>query len=148
MKGIVCKVCGLVAIDGTAPEICPVCGAPRSAFEEKEDALKTPQDVAAYGESEKKHIPSIKLVHVCGLIPEGGCTDVNVRVGEILHPMLPEHFITSIDFYIDRKFVSRVHLTPGKLNPAAGLHLKTDKGVLTVIERCNIHGAWMNEVTL
>lgn len=147
MKGIVCKKCGYVALNGTAPEKCPVCYAPKEAFEEKEDALKTDQVKTEKGESEKKHIPAITIVKKCGLIPEG-CIDVHVRVGEILHPMLKEHFITYIDFYLNKEFISRVQLSPEVLNPAAALHIKAQQGTLSVIERCNVHGAWIKEAAL
>ena len=147
MKGLVCKVCGFVALDGMAPENCPACGAPKTSFEEKEDAIKEPQDPKNLTELEKKHIPVIHLVKKCGLIPEG-CQDVQVKMGEVQHPMLPEHYITHIDFYIDRKFIARVILTPEKLNPAAALHLRVQNGKLTIVELCNIHGAWMSEVDL
>ena len=123
MKGYVCGICGFVSIDGSAPDKCPVCMAPKDKFTEKADALKTAKDVATIGESEKKHIPQIVINKKCGLIP-AGCIDVSVKVGEIVHPMLPEHFIMHIDFYIDGKYISRVMLTPDKLNPAATLHLK------------------------
>jgi len=147
MKGYVCKVCKFISIDGSAPEKCPVCGAPKSAFEEKDDAIKTAQDPSSLTELEKKHIPVITLVKKCGLIPEG-CLDVHVKMGEIQHPMQSEHYIAHIDFYIDKKFIARVHLTPEKLNPAAALHLKASSGKLSAIELCNLHGAWINEENL
>jgi len=65
MKGYVCGMCGYVAIDGAAPEKCPVCGAPKAQFTEKADALKTAKDVATIGESEKKHIPQIVIKKKC-----------------------------------------------------------------------------------
>ena len=147
MKGFVCEVCGFVSIDGSAPEKCPVCGAPGTSFEEKGDALKTPQDSNNLTELEKRHIPVIHVVKKCGLIPEG-CEDVHVKMGEIQHPMLAEHYIQHIDFYIDKKCISRVILTPEKLNPAAALHLKAGNGKLTAIALCNMHGAWISEVDL
>ena len=147
MKGFVCKIWGFISIDGDAPDRCPVCGAPKSSFEEKEDAIKIPKDVNNLTELEKKHIPVITLVKKCGLIPEG-CQDVHVKMGEIQHPMQPEHYINHIDFYIDRDFIARVHLTPEKLNPAAALHLKASSGKLSAIELCNLHGAWIKEIDL
>ena len=147
MKGFVCKVCGFISISGSAPERCPVCGASKTAFEEKEDAIKTPKDVNNLSELEKKHIPVITVVKKCGLIPEG-CQDVHAKIGEIQHPMEQKHYIGHIDFYIDNEFISRVHLTPDKLNPAAALHLKATSGKLTVIEFCNLHGAWIKETDL
>jgi superoxide reductase len=147
MKGFVCKVCGYIAINGSAPEACPVCHAPKTSFEEKEEAIKTPKDLGNLTELEKKHVPIVKVVKACGLIPEG-CVDAHVRMGEIQHPMQPEHFITHIDFYIDNEFISRIVLTPEKLNPAGALHLKAKSGKLSVIELCNLHGAWIKEADL
>jgi superoxide reductase len=147
MKGFVCKMCGFVSINGSAPEKCPSCGAPKSAFSEEENAINEPKDKENLTELEKKHIPVIKVVKQCGLIPEG-CQDVHVKIGEIQHPTEPEHYINWIDFYIDKEFISRVKLTPSKLNPAAALHLKTGNGKLTVIEFCNVHGKWMQETNL
>ncbi len=147
MKGFVCKMCGFISINGSAPDKCPVCGAPRKSFEEKEDAIKTPKDVNNLTELEKKHIPVIAIAKECGLIPEG-CQDVHVKMGEIQHPMVPEHSIQHIDFYLDGEFISRVILTPDALNPAAALHLKAKSGKLTVVEFCNLHGAWISETEL
>jgi len=144
MKGFVCKVCGFISIDGTAPDKCPVCGAPKTSFEDKQDAIKTAKDEVSLSE---KHTPVIVVVRKCGLIPDG-CVDVHVKVGSVTHPMLAEHYITDIDFYIDNKYISRVLLTPEKLNPAAALHLKVATGKLSVIEHCNIHGAWIAEQNL
>jgi len=147
MKGLVCKVCGFIAIDGVGPDNCPVCNAPKTAFQEKENAIKTPQDAGNLTELEKKHLPVITVVKTCGLIPEG-CHDVHVKLGEIQHPMQDDHYIMHIDFYIDNKFIARVHLTPAKLNPAAALHLKAGEGKLAAVAFCNLHGAWINEQDL
>ncbi len=147
MEGFVCKICKFISINGSAPEKCPVCGAPKSAFEEKQDAINTPQDTNTPADLEKKHIPVISLVKQCGLIPEG-CRDAHVKIGEIQHPMQPDHSIGHIDFYIDKEYISRVMLTPDKLNPAAGLHLKAQSGRLSVIPLCNLHGAWIKEADL
>ena len=146
MKGYVCKVCGFISIAGAAPDKCPVCGAPKTSFEEK-DAIKIPKDPANMTDLEKKHVPVVKVIKKCGLIPEG-CMDVHVRMGEIQHPMQADHFIVHIDFYVDKQFIARIHLTPEKCNPAGALHLKTGDGKLTVIELCNLHGAWISETEL
>ncbi len=146
MKGFVCKVCGFISINGSAPDKCPVCAAPKTAFEEK-DAIKTPQDGNNLTEAEKKHIPVITLVKKCGLIPQD-CQDAHVKIGEIQHPMEEKHYIVHLDFYIDKEFISRVILTPASLNPAAALHIKATAGKLSVIELCNLHGAWIKEQSL
>ena len=147
MKGYVCKVCGFISINGSAPDNCPVCHAPKTSFEEKENAIKTPKDENNLTELEKKHIPVITVLKKCELIPEA-CTDVHVKMGEIQHPMQPEHYIMHIDFYLEKEFISRIILTPDKLNPAGALHLKVKRGKLSVVGLCNIHGAWIKEVNL
>lgn len=144
MEGFVCRVCGFISISGEAPDKCPVCGAPKTSFDQKPDVIKTAQDEANLSE---KHTPVITVVKKCGLIPEG-CQDVHVKVGEVTHPMSQEHYIMIIDFYLDNGFLARVHLSPEKLNPAAALHLKAESGKLSVIEHCNLHGAWINEESL
>ena len=143
MEGYVCKVCGYVSINGSAPDKCPVCRAPKASFIEKDAAIKTAQDEAKLTE---KHTPVITVLKKCGLIE--GCTDVHVRVGQVLHPMLAEHYIVHLDLYLDNEFISRIHLTPEKLNPAGALHLKVQSGKLTVIEFCNLHGSWIGEVNI
>lgn len=104
-QGFVCKVCGFISINGSAPERCPVCGAPKTSFEDKEDAIKTPKDPKKLTDFEKKHLPVITVVKKCGLIPEG-CQDMQVKVGEITHPMMKEHYILRLDFYIDNEYIS------------------------------------------
>jgi len=138
MNGLICKTCNYVAINGTAPDTCPVCHSPKEVFEEK-DAIKTSEDEG----STEKHVPVIKVVKQCGLIGEG-CTDVNAKIGEVPHPMETEHSIQFVDFYVDKEYVGRVSLTPN-LNPAVGAHLKSSSGKLTVIEFCNLHGHWISE---
>lgn len=147
MKALVCQMCKFIALDGVAPDKCPVCGAPKTAFKEVDDGIKTPQDANNLSDLEKKHIPVITVVKKCGLIPEG-CQDVHVNMGEIPHPMQAEHYIVHIDFYLDKKFIARVILTPEALNPAAALHVKASSGKLSAISLCNIHGAWIKETDL
>ncbi len=146
MKVFLCQVCGHVAFEG-APEHCPVCGAPREKFSEKKDLLKKAGDGTVGGEIEQKHVPAITVVKTCSLIPDG-CLDVHVKVGAVEHPSLPEHHITFIDFYLDKKFIARTHLTPEHCHPAAALHLKASSGTLQAVENCNIHGWWFAEKAL
>lgn len=147
MNGFVCSVCGFISINGSAPERCPSCRSPKTAFSEKENAINIPKDTSNLTELEKKHVPVIVVVKKCGLIPDG-CQDAHVKVGEIKHPTLPDHYIGHIDFYIDREFISRVILTPEKLNPAAALHLSASSGRLAAVSYCNLHGAWIKDTDL
>ena len=144
MKGFMCGVCGFVAIDGAAPEKCPVCGAPKKAFEEVD--VKTAADPNNLTEPEKKHVPVIVVEKKCGLIPN--CTDVHVKIGEITHPMLQEHHIRRVDFYVDRKYIARMMFTSEAVNPAACVHLKAGSGKISAVELCNLHGVWIKEIDL
>ncbi len=137
MKGFVCGICGHIEFD-KAPDKCPVCGAPKSSFK-KQDAIKTRDDEGP----KEKHVPVIKISKTCGLVGEG-CTDVHARIGETIHPMEDDHFIMWVDFYVDKKWVSRAQLSPG-CNPAASAHIKASSGKLIVVEFCNKHGHWINE---
>ena len=147
MTVLECKVCGYIEF-GDAPEKCPVCGAGCTSFQESSDAIKAPANPDELTEGDRKHIPQIVVVKECGLIPDGSCTDVHVRVGEIEHVMTADHSIQWIDFYVDRKFVSRVTLSVERSHPAAGLHLKASSGTVTAVECCNVHGRWMSETAL
>jgi len=141
MKALVCSVCGYVHLQDVAPDKCPVCGAPAKVFSLNDEALKTKDDVVTIGESEKKHLPSITIIPSMQQ-----CNEVRVKVGEITHPMTPEHFITRIVFYADRKFLGCTSLT-SELNPAASICMKTVEGKkISVVAQCNIHGNWISEI--
>ncbi|MCM8786694.1 MAG: hypothetical protein NC935_01415 [Candidatus Omnitrophica bacterium] len=146
MEFYVCAKCGYVAFDVPA-EVCPICGAKKDAFKLDKNAIKKPVDPNNLSELEKKHIPLLKIERKCGLI-NSGCLDVNIKIGEITHPMQQEHFIMYIDVYLDKNFIARYHLTPEKLNPALGIHLKVGSGKLLVLENCNLHGRWIKEEML
>jgi len=125
-----------------------VCGRASEAFKDSPDAIKQPADPANLSDGDKKHIPQIVIVKECGLIPGGCCSDVHVRVGEIEHVMEEKHFIRYIDYYLDKKFISRVWLSPGACHPAAGLHVNATAGTITAIENRNVHGNWMAEAEI
>ena len=92
-KALVCSVCGYIHLKDTAPEKCPVCSASSKAFNLKDDALKTKEDIVTTGESHKKHLPVIFVNNINENIQE-----IKVKVGELEHPMMPEHYITNIMF--------------------------------------------------
>lgn len=135
-----CKVCGHIEFN-SAPQACPVCGSPKKEYVQNDRIFIESEEKSK--EAAIKHIPSIKVVKQCGIIPEEPCTDIIVRIGEKLHPMEEKHFIMFIDLYIDDKYASRVMLTPA-LWASAVFHIKTEGKKLSVVERCNIHGYWMS----
>ncbi|MBN1671572.1 MAG: hypothetical protein JXR37_11090 [Kiritimatiellae bacterium] len=148
MKILECAGCGHIEFE-EAPQTCLVCGAKKNAFKENPDAIRQPGHPREPTDSEKKHIPHIVVVKQCGLIPDGSCTDVHVKVGEIEHVMQPDHHIRHIDYYLNHKFISRVWLSPETCHPAAGLHLRAPEGShILALENCNVHGNWMSETTV
>lgn len=144
MDTFVCRKCGYIAFK-EPPDRCPVCNAPKENFQLDTNAIKKPTDVKNLADFDKKHIPVIELKKQCGLVGSG-CIDANIKIGEILHVMEAKHYIMYIDFYLDNNFIARYHLTPEKLNPVVGIHLKTASGKLLVLENCNLHGRWVAEV--
>lgn len=146
MDNFVCGKCGYLAF-AQAPETCPVCGAAKEAFKLTRDAIKQPIDPNNLSDLEKKHIPAIKMNKQCGLVGPG-CVDAHIKIGDMLHVMEAKHYIMYIDIYLDRAFVARYHLSPEKLNPVLGIHLKVSGGKLLALENCNIHGRWVTEVNI
>jgi superoxide reductase len=138
----ICKICGHIAFEN-APKNCPVCAAP--SFQQNDTIFKESSKNSK--EASVKHIPDVTLGEECNFIPENDCVDVMVRVGETLHPMEEKNFIQFIDCYVDKKYQGRALLTPG-LNPAACFHLKSKGNTVTLVEKCNIHGYWMEEKTI
>ena len=144
MKKFICQVCGHVEFN-EAPGKCPVCGY-GDKFKENAAPVQTAADPANLTEAEKKHVPQLQVTRKCDAIDN--CADVLVTVGAVPHPMEEKHYITYIDLYIDHKYASRIRFAPGALNAAAGFHLKKGQGLVTAVENCNLHGAWMAETTL
>lgn len=144
MNIFICQKCGHIEF-GVAPEKCPVCFVAKEAFKQNDNVFIESEEKSK--EAAVKHVPSIKVIKKCGLIPEESCTDVLVRIGETLHPMVDAHFIQFIDCYVDDKYVSRVLLTPGV--HASGLfHIKTESSKARIVQLCNLHGYWQAEADL
>lgn len=76
----------------------------------------------------EKHVPVIEKV-------EGG---YKVKVGDVPHPMLPEHYIQFIELRTGDE-VLRKHLKPGAAPEAL---FKTEGTAVSAIELCNLHGIW------
>ena len=138
-KALVCSVCGYIHLKETAPEKCPVCAAVSKAFNLKEDALKTKEDIVTTGESHKKHLPVISIKNINENVQE-----IKVKVGELEHPMIPEHYITNIMFYADEEYVGGIALTHN-LKPEGSVSINIKCKKISVIEHCNIHGDWITE---
>lgn len=81
----------------------------------------------------EKHVPVVSI--------EGNI--VTVKVGEVEHPMLEEHFIQWVYLQTDRGG-QRKCLKPGE-KPEVKFALCDEKPV-AVFEYCNLHGLWKADI--
>ncbi|MDF2541346.1 MAG: desulfoferrodoxin FeS4 iron-binding protein [Herbinix sp.] len=115
-----CKVCGnLVAMINNGGGTLVCCEHPMTKLEANSTDA-----------SQEKHVPEV--------VREDG--KIKVRVGSVLHPSLPEHFIQWIALVTDDK-VQLTYLKPG-MDPTAEFE-EVESG--TVYEYCNLHGLWKTE---
>ena len=81
--------------------------------------------------AQEKHVPAVTR--------EGN--KVHVEIGTVLHPMIPEHYITMIAVAQGAKY-QQIDLKPGQ-QPTADFIV--EDGPITVYEYCNLHGLWKAE---
>ena len=120
MRFFKCLVCGkIIAIvnDRDVPTIC--CG------KEMVELIPNTQDGA-----KEKHVPVYEV--------EGNV--VRVKVGEIEHPMLDNHYIEWIAIKTNFGNQRKV-LKPGQ-KPEAEFALLPGEKVEMVVEHCNLHGLY------
>lgn len=89
----------------------------------------------------KSHAP---VISVQGDAKAGQPFTVNIKVGEVLHPMESGHSIQFVDLYSGDIYISRVDFT--QMNrPEVSLNIvlsHTGKRMLRAFSRCNLHGIW------
>lgn len=127
MKLLKCPICGNVVEmveDHGVPLMC--CG----KVMEKIEAGVT--DAAT-----EKHVP---VVTVDG-------AKMKVVVGEVKHPMTPEHLISDIWVEFSDGSLLKSKLTSDN-EPEAEFDITGKKGSAVVYEYCNLHGLWKTEVDL
>lgn len=89
----------------------------------------TPQELDG---AKEKHVPVIKR----------NGNEVTVTVGDILHPMVDEHYIKWIVLETDKgKYIRS--LKPG-MDPIAKYWLDKDEKPIMAYEFCNIHSLWVS----
>ena len=116
-----CKHCGKLIVMFDKMDCCPTicCGEPM-------EELTANTEEAAF----EKHIPVI----------EEKDNKVVVKVGEVAHPMLPEHFIGLIVLHTDQGYKVK-HLKAGEA-PMATFALLDNEIVFSAYAYCNLHGLW------
>ena len=127
MKLLKCPICGNVVEmveDHGVPLMC--CGKPMVEVKAGE------VDAAV-----EKHVPVVKV--------EGDY--LVATVGEVLHPMTPEHLISNIWVEFSDGSAMKVTLTPED-KPEARFNIAGKKSKATIYEYCNLYGLWKAEVEL
>ena len=124
MKFYVCKHCkNLVTLlhESGVPMMC--CG-------EKMTELVPGTSDGAF----EKHVPAVSV---------DGNT-VTVKVGEVEHPMLENHYIQGV--VLETKNGAQIHyLKPGE-KPEAVFALAEGDEAIAAYEYCNLHGLWKKEL--
>lgn len=119
-KFYICPHCGNIvtmAKDAGVPVMC--CG------QKMQELVAGTTDAAV-----EKHVPIYTI--------DNGV--VSVMVGEIEHPMIPEHFIEWIAVETD-KGLKLTRLTDLD-NPEAKFAILPDENIVAVYAYCNLHGLW------
>jgi len=123
MKFYICKTCGNVITkinDSSVPVVC--CAKPMAEL------------VAGSVEaSAEKHIPTFTTDN----------NKVFVIVGDVKHPMQPEHYIQWIAIETKEGFQIK-YLTPDD-QPAASFNMSSQDKLIAVYAYCNLHGLWKKE---
>ena len=124
LKFFKCEVCKNIIVklaDSGVPVSC--CGKP----------MKELVPGATDGALEK-HVPAVST--------EG--KNVKVQIGEVIHPMLEEHFIQFIALETKNGFQVK-YLKAGD-EPKAEFTVAADDEAVAVYEYCNLHGLWVKEL--
>ena len=124
IKFYLCETCKNIITklaDSKVPVVC--CGKP----------MKELVPGAVDGALEK-HVPAVTV---------DGKT-VKVQIGEVIHPMLPEHYIQFIALET-KNGVQIKNLKAGE-EPKAEFILADDDEAVAVYEYCNLHGLWVKEI--
>ena len=123
-KFFICEHCGnivaMVKASGV-PVVC--CGQPMK------ELVPGTTDAAA-----EKHVPAYSVED----------NVVKVKVGEVAHPMIPEHFIEWVSLQTKQGNQRKV-LVPESA-PEVSFLIDADDEVEAVYAYCNLHGLWKTEL--
>lgn len=120
-KFYVCEHCGNIITkvnESGVPVMC--CG------QKMKEMVPGTTDAAV-----EKHVPVYEV--------EGNV--VKVKVGEVEHPMQPEHYIQWI--VVESKEGVQIKYLKPEHPPVAEFALSEGDEVVAVLEYCNLHGLWM-----
>ena len=110
------------------------------------------KDTANLTELEKKHVP---VMNTLSKVKAGELFDLEVVIGEIVHPMGSAHWIEYLQLNIGNEpagtvnFQSQGYLKPkAKFTVVLGDRLKGKTVSLVIQEKCNLHGIWENSTNV
>ena len=89
---------------------------------------------------EKGHAP---CVQVPATTKSGEPFNLDIQIGETMHPMAANHYIQWIEVYVGIEQVARVEFSP--LCPQAKVTIPVavkESATLRILARCNLHGIW------
>jgi len=124
VKFYLCETCKNIItkiVDSKVPVVC--CGKP----------MKELVPGAVDGALEK-HVPAVT---VDGKV-------VKVQIGEVIHPMLAEHYIQFIA--LETKSGVQIKYLKAGDEPKAEFVLADGDEAVAVYEYCNLHGLWVKEL--
>ena len=124
MDFYICKTCGNIITkvkDSAVPVMC--CG------KKMEELIPGSVDASA-----EKHVPVYTLDD----------NKVFVMVGDVEHPMVPEHFIEWIA--IETAEGSQIRYLSANEKPAASFLLGSQDQLVAVYAYCNLHGLWKADI--
>ena len=124
LKFYICETCKNIItkiVDSKVPVVC--CGKP----------MKELIPGAVDGALEK-HVPAVTIEE----------NIVKVQIGEVIHPMMPEHYIQFIALETKNGFQIK-NLKAGD-EPKAEFLLADGDEAVAVYEYCNLHGLWVKEI--
>ena len=119
-----CEHCGNIAVkvvDAGVPMVC--CGEKMS--------LLVP---GAVDGAKEKHVPAVSV--------EGNV--VTARIGEVEHPMTPEHYIQMICLVTQKGY--QIAPLSDDAAPIATFVVAEGDAPVAVYEYCNLHGLWVAEL--
>jgi superoxide reductase len=110
--------------------------------------VNTAEDIEHASDLEKKHLP---IISAPASVKKGEFFEVTVEVGKLLkHPNEPGHFIQFIELYADDTYLARMDFTAKNTSPVMKMRVALEQNYskLRAFERCNLHGAWENEIDI
>lgn len=121
---LICKTCGNLIKMINDSGVTPIC-----CNKNMEEIVANTTEAAT-----EKHIPIIEI----------NDNIATITVGEILHPMTEEHYISWI--YLEtNQGIKKVDLKPND-EPKAKFSLLSDEKVISAYAYCNLHSLWKKEM--